>query len=231
MYGAPNGSRGTRERLLCPQCASAVTSLFGSRGARIEVGQVPRLSDEPSAEQGQEASGSGAALWHQGAQGEEALTRSPRGRGGSAAEGSRGQPPLIRPTESTCRPSAAWELDYPRRGPGRNFTGIAARCNEDGREPFDVAGDTQFVPNAATLRGADHESACVDGRWQTDFLEIPLFPPGRLGEPRRGGERYVLARLLQPGPDGLNIASERGASISAPRATASRGRRRSPQRF
>ena len=41
VYGAPNGSRGTRERLLCPQCASAVTSLFGSRGARIEAARSP----------------------------------------------------------------------------------------------------------------------------------------------------------------------------------------------
>ena len=37
VYGAPNGRGGHRERLLCPQCASAVVSLFGSRGAQLEA--------------------------------------------------------------------------------------------------------------------------------------------------------------------------------------------------
>ncbi len=37
VYRAPNGSGGLRERLLCPPCASAVTALFGSRGARLEA--------------------------------------------------------------------------------------------------------------------------------------------------------------------------------------------------
>ena len=94
------GVYGGSERLPRHARALALSAVRERRDVAVRIarredrsGQVPRLSDEQSAEQGQEASGSGAALRHQGARGEEALTRGPRGRGGSAAEGSRGQPP------------------------------------------------------------------------------------------------------------------------------------------